>query len=272
MENSICKDIELLKIQGSAEITLASLKYLKNFSKLNGFGKKFDREAEKLISIRPTAVMLYNTVQILKKKKGTIDELIKRVETDKEKIALNGFKLIKHGYRVHTHCHSSEALSVIKKSAEKNKLTVVVDITQPKSQGIRTAKELAKIRNIDVILIPDTAAGLALSPPVLPMDNIVIVGSDALRKEGVVNKIGTYLLAVASSEQNIPFYVAASTLKLDKRKKFKIEERPATEVYRKIKGVTIRNPAFDITPWKYITGVITEEGIKKPREILMMLK
>mgnify|MGYP006295932981 FL=1 len=173
---------------------------------------------------------------------------------------------------VHTHCHSSSAISVLKKAGKFKKFTVVVDETRPKEQGIKTAKELSKIENIEVILITDDAAGVALSPFIEPNDDLVIVGCDAIREKGIINKIGTYLLAVAASEQNIPFYVAGSTLKYDKRNEVKIEQRPSSEVYKKIKNVNIKNPAFDITPWKYITGVITEEGIKNPKQVLKELK
>ncbi len=258
-----------MKIQGATNIALESLKYLKKFSRKNGFGKKFDREAEKLLRVRPTAVVLYNVIRRLKKEKSRekIDELVRELKEEREKIAKIGAPLIKNGFQVHTHCHSSRVVGVIKEAAAQGKkFSVIVDITRPKLQGIITAKELAKVKNIKVTLIADGAASLALSNPVLPMDDLLIVGSDSIRKEGVVNKIGTYLLAVAAKEVKIPFYVAASTLKVDRRKKFKIEERKPSEIYRKMKGVKIRNPAFDITPLKYITGFITEQGVFSAEE------
>jgi len=270
----IVKRIRNLEIQGAINIAVHSLKHLKKFAKNNGFGSKFDKECKKLLESRPTAVAFFNIIAELKKDKSIkkIDELLKKIKEDEEKIAEKGSVLIKNGYRIHTHCHSSKAIDVIKKAAEKKRFTVIVDVTRPRKQGIKTAKELSGMKNIKVVLIADNAAGLALSPPGLPMDNIVLVGSDSIRKQGVTNKIGTYLLAVAAKEQRIPFYVAASTLKYDRRKKFVIEERDPSEVYKKIKNVKIRNPAFDITPWRYITAVITEEGIKKPRQVLKELR
>lgn len=268
---NIFQDIETLKIQGATNIAIESLKYLKEFSKKEGFEKEFDREVEKLLKVRPTAVILHNAIQKLKKEKSekNIEKILDELEGSKEKIGKNGEHLIHNNSHVHTHCHSTNAIAVIKESARKGeKFTVIVDITEPKLQGVKTAKELAKFRNIKVILIADNAAGLAFSEgSVLPKDDIIIVGADAIRKEGVVNKIGTYLLAVVAKENKIPFYVATSTFAIDKRKKFKIEERPPSEIYGKIKNVTIRNPAFDITPWKYITGgVITEKGIFSAEE------
>jgi ribose 1,5-bisphosphate isomerase len=103
--------------------------------------------------------------------------------------------------------------------------------------------------------------------------DIVIVGTDAIRKEGIVNKIGTYPLAVVAWEHKKPFYVVGSTLKLDKRKKLIIEERSPDEVYvEHMKTLEVRNPAFDVTPWKYVKRVVTEKGILTPGNVLRMLK
>ena len=267
MEN-IFKRIKSLQIQGATAIAAESLKYLKKFSAKNGFGKKFDAECKRLLAVRKTAVVLHNVLEELKKEKSAkkIDELLERLQKNKEKIAFNGRSLIKKNYSVHTHCHSTEALAVIKEAAKTKKFAVVVDETRPKGQGIKTAKELAKIRKIKVTLIIDDAAWNTVQN-----DDIVIVGADALRKEGLVNKIGTHMLAVIAKEKGIPFYVAADTFRLDRRKKIEIEERPPEEIHKKIKGVKIKNPAFDITPWKYVMTVITEKGIKKPKNIVKMI-
>ena len=88
----------------------------------------------------------------------------------------------------------------------------------------------------------------------------------------IINKIGSYLIAVAACENGIPLYIAASTLKYDKRKRLIIEMRNPNEVYKKIKGVKLLNPAFDVTPAKYIAGIITEKGVFKPEEIAAILK
>ncbi|RLJ05003.1 MAG: hypothetical protein DRP08_00285 [Candidatus Aenigmatarchaeota archaeon] len=271
---SIIQDIKSLKIQGAKEIAIASLRHLKKFSRIHGFGHEFDKECKKLLSARSTAVVLYNVINELRrdKRKETIDKLLAELDKATELIAATGQQLIKRGYHVHTHCHSSEALAVIKEAAKKKKFSVIADITMPRQQGIKTAKELAKIKNISVTLIEDNAATLAFTDPVIPKDDIIIVGCDAMRKEGVINKIGTYFLALAASESNIPFYVVGSKFKIDKRKKVKIEIRPPSEVYKKIRGVKIINPAFDITPWRYITGVVMEDGIKKPKDILAILR
>lgn len=270
----IKEDIASLKIQSATTTAIKVLQHLKRFSMKYGFGKRFEREAKQFMEIRKTPVLLYDVIKIIlqERDKKLFDKLIERLHHDKEKIAKHGEKLIKARYTVHTHCHSTCAIEVIKEAAKKKKFTVVVDETRPKLQGIKTAKELSRVKNIKVILITDDAAGIALSPFIPPNDDLVLVGADALRKEGVVNKIGTYLLAVAAHEQGIPFYVAASTLKYDIREKLIIEERSPSEVYKGLRNIIIRNPAFDLTPWKYVTGVITEEGIKKPKEVLKDLR
>lgn len=266
-------DIKSLKIQSASTISLRSLEYLKKCH--SKYPKdKFLKECDRLIKARPTAVHIVNVLSELKKSstREKIDSLIKEIEESKESIARHGQNLIKNNFIVHTHCHSTEALAVIKKAAEKKKFTVVVDETRPKKQGLKTANELSKIRNIKVIFITDDAAGLMLSPFLEPNDDMIIVGCDSMRKEGFVNKIGTYLLAIAAKEQSVPLYVAGSRFKLDRRKKIKIEMRNPSEVCCPMKNVKIINPAFDITPWKFVTGVITEKGVVKPARIKEALR
>lgn len=271
----VISNIKSVKIQGAKEIAIYGLKFLREFCKKNGFGLKFEVAAWKLEEARPTAVVLHNCIEILKKRKKlkTINKLIRQLNEFTKKIAKNGSKLIKNNYRIMTHCHSGEALAVIKQTWKSDKkISVIATETDPLEQGVKTAKELAKMK-IPVTLITDNAVGYFMRDV-----DCVLVGADALRVDGVVNKIGTSLLALAAKKYKKPFYVAANSLKFDKRKKFVIEERPVKEVYQellhpgKLKGIKLRNPAFDITSWKYITAVITEKGIFKSREILGVLK
>lgn len=271
----VTKNIKSVKVQGAKQIAIYSLKFLKRFCKKHGFGKEFEITAKKLEKIRPTAVVLHNCLKILKKEKSlkTINKLVKNLNESTKKIAKIGSKLIKNNHIIMTHCHSGEALAVIKQAwKEGKKISVIATETDPLEQGVKTAKELAKLK-IPVTLITDSAVGYFM-----PEVNLVMVGSDAIRKEGIVNKTGTSLLALAAKENKNPFYVIANSLKLDRRKKIVIEERPAREVYLellhpgKLEGVKIRNPAFDVTPWKFITAVVTEKGILKPEQILRLLK
>jgi len=262
--------INNLEIQGAKQIAIESLKFLRKIAKEKGFGKEFEQAAKKLEKTRPTEVVLHNCLEIVKKEKKieTISKLINKLNQATKEIAKRGSRLIKDGSVIMTHCHSGEALAVIKQAwKEGKKITVYATETEPKHQGIITAKELTK-SGIHVILIIDSAIEFFIKDV-----DIVIVGSDAIRKEGVVNKIGTYPLAVVAKEHKKPFYVVGNTLKLDKRKKLIIEERNPNEIYAEhIKILEVRNPAFDVTPWKFISRVITEKGIMTPGNILRMLK
>ncbi len=265
--SAFIKNIKSMRYQGANEIAIASLKYLKK-TKL----KNFSKASSQMKKARPTAVVLHNCLEILKKDKSikTINTLLARLKRSRAQIGEKGAKIIKKKAKIMTHCHSGDALAVIK-HADKvgKKITVYATETEPKHQGIITAKELHKL-GIDVVLIEDPANAYFMKD----MD-YVIVGSDALRKEGVINKIGTYDMAITARKHGVPFYVAANTLKLDKRRKFVIEERPAKEIYKnlkELKGIEVKNPAFDITPWDLVTRVITEKGVMTPGNIKRLIK
>lgn len=273
---SVLGEIKSVRVQGAKEIAIYGLKFLREFAEEQGFDGKFDEVADLLKEVRPTAVVLHNCVEIVKKEKkiSTIDSLIAYLTKSSETIGKYSDKLLKNNMKIMTHCHSGEALSFVKHYhlEHRKKISVVATETRPLEQGVKTAKELARAE-IPVTLILDSAIGFFMKDV-----DIVVVGADALRREGVVNKIGTCLLAFAAKHYGKPFYVVANVLKVDKRKDFTIEERSAAEVYRTIstarnlRGIKIRNPAFDITPWKYVTAVVTDEGIMKPSELRKRLK
>jgi ribose 1,5-bisphosphate isomerase len=262
-------NIRKLKVQGANEIAIYGLCFLRQYVKHHGFGKDFEVVAKKLEKVRPTAVVLHNCLEILKKEKNatTIDKLIKIINTARDKESKYSDKIIRSQSVIMTYCHSGEAMSFIKHSWTKDKkISVIACLTEPQEQGVLTAEELSK-EGIPVTLIDDNAMGHFIKDV-----DMAIVGADALRLEGLVNKIGTRLLATAASSAHKPFYVVANSLKLDRRENFKIEERPVKEIFRKIahkkiKGVEIRNPAFDITPWELVTAVITEKGMILPNNI-----
>ncbi|MBW2980113.1 s-methyl-5-thioribose-1-phosphate isomerase, partial [Candidatus Woesearchaeota archaeon] len=168
------------------------------------------------------------------------------------------------------------------------KVFVYVDETRPRSQGARlTAWEL-KNEDVPHVIIPDNAGAHLMSQGKVDM---MIVGSDRIAANGdAANKIGTFEKALAAKEFNIPFYVAAPTSTIDLNcksgKDIPIEERSEDEVLyqtgpdetgqiKKIlvcsPGSKALNPAFDVTPAKYIKGIITEKGIVKPEEISKIL-
>lgn len=273
---AVVREIKSVRVQGAKEIAIYGLRFLREYVQDKGFDNKFDQVADHLKEVRPTAVVLHNCIEIVKRerKMSSLDRLIAYLAKSSENIGQFSDRVLKNNMTIMTHCHSGEALAFVKHghAKHKRKISVIATETRPLEQGVKTAKELTRDK-IPVTLILDSAIGFFMKDV-----DMVVVGADALRREGVVNKIGTSLLAYAAKHHKKPFYVVANVLKLDKRKHFTIEERPAAEVYRTIstagtlRGIRIRNPAFDITPWKYITAVVTDEGIMKPSQLMRRLK
>ncbi len=268
------RDIKSLKIQGAKEIAIESLKFFRKYCKDERFLKKFEKMSYELEKIRPTAVVLHNVLEKLRKELTceNISQILHDLIYANENIAKMGYKLIPKNSTVMVYCHSSEDLAVIKKAYDKGRIEkVFTPETRPKLQGLKSALELSDY-GIPVVYITDNARGYFIEEV-----DVVAVGSDAMRKEGNVNKIGTFTLALLSKHFKKPFYVVGDMYKLDFRKEIVIEERDPKEVVsdRKIlqhKNITIRNPAFDITPWRFVTKIITDKGIKTPQEIKKLLK
>jgi methylthioribose-1-phosphate isomerase len=202
------------------------------------------------------------------------------VEVNK-RMAEHGAALVKDGDTILTHCNAGAlatvdygtALGVIRMAHEQGKhIKVLADETRPRLQGARlTAWELMRL-SIDTTLIADNAAGYYLHKGMI---NIVFVGSDRTAANGdVANKIGTYKVAVLAKENGVPFYPVVPTstidLSLANGDLIPIEERDAREVTEiegvriAPRGVKVGNPAFDVTPARYVTGIVTENGIAYP--------
>lgn len=253
--------------------------------------------AEKLAASRPTAV---NLAWALARMDGVLAassalpylELLSTLEKEALSIAVesvstsetlgrHGAEVIRDGDGVLTHCNAGAlatvdygtALGVIRAAVQAGKkLRVYADETRPFLQGARlTAWELLKL-GIDVTLICDNMAGWLMKKGSI---DLVVVGADRIAANGdTANKIGTYSLALLAQNHGIPFYVAAplSTIDLatEEGEAIPIEERAWEEITH-IGGVQVApenikcyNPAFDVTPWNYITGIITEKGIARP--------
>ena len=201
--------------------------------------------------------------------------------------------------RILTHCNAgwlatvdrgTATAPIYEAKAQGLEIEIWVDETRPRNQGAAlTAWELHH-NNIKNTLIVDNAGGYLMQKGLV---DLVIVGSDRTTCNGdVCNKIGTYLKALAASDNNIPFYAALpiSTIdfELDNGANIPIEERDQNEVlkisgmtnkgaveeiYLTIDGINAANPAFDVTPAKYVTGIITDKGIIKPnRESILPFK
>ena len=248
---------------------------------------------------RPTAInlrwALKRIMRIVNDFKGELAELRQVVLSEAQKIAdedveinkrmaLHGSQLIEDGDTVIHHCNTGAlatvdwgtALGVIRMAFEQGKnLHVLVDETRPRLQGARlTAWELQRY-GIPHDVISDNAAGYFLSTGQVQK---IFFGADRVAANGdVVNKIGTYMLALAGNENNVPTYavVPSSTvdLSMSHGRLIPIEERDPSEVLNlqwnnkpiTPKGTSARNPAFDITPHHLISAIVTENGIiKKP--------
>jgi methylthioribose-1-phosphate isomerase len=257
------------------------------------FFRQLDNVCDVLARTRPTAVNLFWGLERMKrvaranadKDLGSIRALLKAeaISIEQEDLQIcraigsHGAPLIREGATVLTHCNAGglatagygTALGVIRAAHEAGKnIRVIADETRPWLQGARlTAWELMK-DNIPVTLISDNMAGWLMKKGEI---DCVVVGADRIAANGdTANKIGTYSVAVLARENRIPFYVAApiSTLDLSLKSgdEIPIEERHPHEVthLRGVaiapEGVVVRNPAFDVTPAKYITAIITEKG------------
>ena len=272
-------------------------------SPVDNFTEYISKGAETIRKTRPTAQNLFYAVKrVLDSIKGlkpedarrkAMEEANKIADEDAEnckKIGEHGAGLIKNGSRVSTHCNAGwlafvdfgSALSPVYVAIAQGKdVFVYADETKPRGQGASlTSWELLN-EGVKHAVIADNATGFLMKRKEI---DLVIVGADRIAANGdVANKIGTYEKAVVAKENGIPFYVAAPTTTFDLNcptgDQIPIEERSQDEVLytwgkaddgRVVRvrvapeGAQARNPAFDVTPAKYITGIITEKGIVKP--------
>lgn len=236
-------------------------------------------KAEKLLKeTRPTAHDLFYALDTVMERIKEGEDALKCAEEYTEeivekcrRIGENGAKIIPKNARILTHCNAGALACVDYGTAlapiriAKNKQPFVwVDETRPRLQGLLTAWELEQ-EGIEHAVIADNSAGYLMYNGEV---DLVIVGADRIAKNyDFANKIGTYEKAVVAKENGIPFYVAAPLSTFDKNiengKQIKIEERSEEEICNiySWKPKNVRNPAFDVTPAKYVTGIITENGI-----------
>ena len=259
--------------------------------------RSFAAICDTLARTRPTAVNLFWAIERMTRLYESLRErplseirarLVEEARRMKcEDIAINreigrhGAALVPDGKTVLTHCNAGAlatagygtALGVIRAAVEAGKrIDVFADETRPFLQGARlTVWELLQ-DNIPTTLITDNMAGYFLKSGRI---GCVVVGADRIAANGdVANKVGTYSVAVLARENGVPFYVAApiSTLdlKLASGADIPIEQRPTAEVTHVFgarvapEGAAVENPAFDVTPHRYVTAIITERGVAYP--------
>jgi len=305
--HDVAKGIKDLIIRGAPAIGVAAAMGVAlgaqeiNTKNFKNFYDELEKVCNHIGSTRPTAVNLFWAINRMKEftlsnkekpiieiKKALIDEANRILQEDIEAcktMGRHGAQFIKDGDTILTHCNAGAlatggygtALGVIRAAKEEGKeIKVFADETRPVLQGARlTAWELME-DGIAVTLITDNMAGYFMKKGMI---NLCIVGADRIARNGdVANKIGTYSVAVLAREHGIPFYVAAPLSTIDfnipSGEHIPIEERNPAEVSH-IFGKTqiapskvrILNPAFDVTPARYIAAIITEKGAFKPEDI-----
>jgi len=273
----IIDKIKSLEIQGARNIAIAAIQ---------AFGMKLDEtqdEAElkkahdELISTRATEPALRNALEYCYKNYKKDPEITQKAEKhfseSKEKIAEYGAKKIHDGMKVFTHCHSSTVRAILEKAWDDGKKFEVYNTeTRPKFQGRITATKLAS-KGVPVTHFVDSAGR-----SMLRKCDLFLFGCDAVTAEGkLINKIGTEMLADAARESHIDAYSCTNAWKFNPETLYgeeeEIEQRDTNEVWENPpKGVTIYNPAFEITSPDMFTGVITELGIYKGEALVDAVK
>lgn len=274
-----------------------------NFSE---FMKGLDPVFQEMLSTRPTAVNIRWAAEriksLLMRSKDESVHRLKEILIDEAKVILQedievnkaigrwGAEFIKDGDTILTHCNAGALATggygtatapILVAREQGKKIQVIADETRPVLQGARlTAWELMQ-EGIPVTLITDNTAGALMKRGEI---NLAIVGTDRTARNGdVANKIGTYTVAVLCKEHKIPFYVAAPLSSIDfsisSGEQIPIEERgpeEVTHIFGKCQiapdGVKVRNIAFDVTPHKYVTAIITEKGAFRPKDIKKLMK
>ena len=302
--DDVASAIKEMKLRGApligvaAAYGLALTAFHSKAEKREDLMKELEMSAEVLRKTRPTAVNLFWAIDRVMKRaretSGTKEALAEAVVAEAQRMAdedvmvnrkmgKHGSKLIEDGDVVLTHCNAGSlatvdygtALGVVRAAIEEGKnVKVIACETRPRLQGARlTCYELMR-DGIPVTLITDTMVGYVMSKGLVDK---VVVGADRIVRDAVLNKIGTYNVAVLASEHGIPFYVAAPTSTMDQSHTSEeaiIEERNPNEVTNVLseriapEGIKVLNPAFDTTPLEYVDAVITEKGILTPEVIL----
>ncbi len=245
---------------------------------------------ERLMSVRPAMAPVFNIVnrllQTIAKAQEVDLDSIKRLTISKVTKAVSGSSLavaqtaehvaalIADGDSIMTHSYSSTVVAALKQAFTTHRnIEVITTRSGPRRSGERTAQELG-LHGIPITFIDDTAMGLYVSAV-----NKAVVGADRVCADGkVVNGIGTYQLALAAKKAGVPFYVLCETLKFDSRLKgdaVDLEEKEPSEVIEPgglPPGVKAKNPYFDITPPELITGIVTENGLLAPEEVISYIQ
>jgi len=289
--NKTAEKIRRLEVQGARNVAIAAIRALQTLAEHTRAKDKASflselREAQLvLFASRETEPLMRNAVRYIMiqaqdsstEKVDALSELVvsnaglflQNLEASSERTAEIGAKRIRDGMLIFTHCHSSTVTRMIAKAKDDGKsFSVICTETRPALQGRITAREMVEL-GVQTMFIVDSAARYYMGDV-----DLVVVGADAITSEGnVVNKVGTSSIAVLANEAGKPFYVVSELLKFDPETLYgvsePIEQRNPSEVWKEApEKLSVRNPAFDVTPSRYIHGLICEEGIISPQSVL----
>ncbi len=287
--------IRSMEIRGAGRIARAAAAELRDYAgrvqtgDIEDFNLKMKKAAKILVDTRPTAVSLPNAVRAVMRYKGETvedakneikkhgDEFVTNSENAVRRIGEIGARRIRDGDTIMTHCNSSAAISIIAAAHAQGKdIKVIATESRPRWQGHLTIKQLDNL-GIKTSLIVDSAVRYFMKEV-----DIVVMGADAITANGsLINKIGTSQLALAAHEARKNVIIAAETYKFSPRsilgELVEIEERDSSEVISKEKlgelsNVSVKNPAFDVTPREYIDLICTEVGAIPPEMAYVIIK
>jgi len=297
---TVADDIKSIKIQWATNIAKAWMDILAKEIKNQSFKnhKEFDtffKQAIVLIkTARATEPMLFNGLKAcLASYKTLIDKkselktiqttlfktckaYLQDIETEETLRPLIGAKIIKKWMTIMTHCHSGSVVKLLVIAHQQGKKIQVFNTeTRPLYQWRKTSADLVKAGVPDTMITDDTAPFFVDNIYESDIDiDMVIIGSDAIKITGdIYNKVGSFSIALAAWHSKIPVYIVGSLLKVDTENTVKIEQRSGQELRSDApKWLKIINYAFDMVPAKFITWIITEYGIIKPKDIKKSLK
>ncbi|WP_132057896.1 ribose 1,5-bisphosphate isomerase [Halorussus amylolyticus] len=293
---SAAEDIATMEIRGAATIADAAAEALAVEAEESEaetpaeFRATMRAAGRRLVETRPTAVSLPNALRYVLRGMGgesveglrssildSAAEFRRELDQAQDNLGRIGANRLRDGDTVMTHCHSTDALSCVEHALDQGKeIHAIVKETRPRKQGHITARWLREM-DVPVTLIVDNAARRYLD-----QTDHVLVGADSIAADGsVINKIGTSGLAVNARERGVPIMVAAQTLKLHPDTMtghtVEIEMRDEREVLTlddeaDIGDVTVENPAFDVTPPRYVDAIVTERGQFPPESIVTLMR
>lgn len=255
--SKICSDIKSIKIQGATNVAKAGVE---------AYCIRPKKSSIKILSkLRPTEPMLFNALNIVRK--SSIENVLNHFENSQEFINHYIQKTIQNNQVIFTHCHSNTLVqALIEAHKNKKRFSVINTETRPLYQGHLTSKQLSKA-GIKVSMSIDSAIldGIKKS-------DVIMLGADAITKKGVLNKMGSGLIAKIAMGLKKPLYIVTDSWKYSS-KNVRIEKRSWKEIWSgPPKNVNIDNPAFEMIPKNQISYIVSELGVLNHKEFIKIAK